>query len=878
MGSVDPNQPNWQWSCSFASCRSPLHIYCSRHHLHRKYSHQIKSSSLWAHLLAAYLFTGWTCLMLYLEYGKVENMRYKFIAAQKQRPDQFTVLVRQVPRDPNVSIGLKIEHFFRENHPDHYCTHQVVYKANKLASLIKKKEKYEGKIEVLLKKQAAEPTSDRPTTKKGFLHMYGEKVDAIDYYDSEIDRLTEEISVERKKILSDDKYVMRAGFVSFNSRWGAAVCAQTQQSKDATRWLTEWAPEPRDVYWNNLSIRYVELNSRRIVVAVIVFLLVFFFLIPVTFVQSLANLDSLNQMFPFLRSLTNQKFITYFIQGFLPGLITTLFLKLLPYVLTILSKFEGHVSLSAIDRYCAIKYYVFVVVNVFFGNVIAGSIFEQFKQYIKAPPTVPTSFGSSIPMKSTFFITYIMIEWWSLLASEIFRLVPLLIYHLKSLVVAKTEKNRVKAIPATPPPYSTMLSQLCLYFLLGVVYAIISPLILPFIVIFFAFGYVVYRNQVINVYEPLYESAASFWPLIHRNIVIALIMKHITLIGLFSTKRAFESTPFLLPLPILTFIFYLHCNQRYFLAFVNYPLQEAMLKDKMEPGVDVKGFLETSYLHPAINSTVVDSDEEEEPSVIKNGATPVHPSASKSLVHDAEADTSLSTPLKKKRSNLNGDSDGSPDLLSSSQGFHAEGSGGSLFGSSRRFNSARTCDLHAQGKIITSTVSPSSQGGSSHYLQCEGSRSSFGSFHTSSSCMHTDELPGYTDHSATGSQRFHLQGYGSLPNMGGGMHYSPSSSQRYSNIHLDTSTEDGNHLNLVTHPGSQYGSILDLNEVSELPLTAIATELAQASESPQTQGGGRNDPEIVTIQIPARIVQGTGNCERMKNHHAVQLTTRMPLL
>lgn len=94
--------------------------------------------------------------------------------------------------------------------------------------------------------------------------------------------------------------------MSFNTRWGAAVCAQTQQSKDATKWLTEWAPEPCDVYWNNLSIRYVELNARRIVVTVIVFLLVFFFLIPVTFVQSLANLDSLNQMFPFLRSLTNQ--------------------------------------------------------------------------------------------------------------------------------------------------------------------------------------------------------------------------------------------------------------------------------------------------------------------------------------------------------------------------------------------------------------------------------------------------------------------------------------------------------------------------------------------------------------------------------------------
>jgi hypothetical protein len=36
------------------------------------------------------------------------------------------VLVRQVPRDPNVSVGLEIEHFFRENHPEHYCTHQVL--------------------------------------------------------------------------------------------------------------------------------------------------------------------------------------------------------------------------------------------------------------------------------------------------------------------------------------------------------------------------------------------------------------------------------------------------------------------------------------------------------------------------------------------------------------------------------------------------------------------------------------------------------------------------------------------------------------------------------------------------------------------------------
>ena len=79
--------------------------------------------------------------------------------------------------------------------------------------------------------------------------------------------------------------------------------------------------------------------------------------------------------------------------------------------------------------------------------------------------------------------------------------------------------------------------------------------------------------QVINVYEPKYESAASFWPFVHRNIIIALIIKHITLIGLFSVKKAVASTPFLLPLPIITIFFQLYCSQRFYPAFRNYPLQ-----------------------------------------------------------------------------------------------------------------------------------------------------------------------------------------------------------------------------------------------------------------------------------------------------------------
>lgn len=99
---------------------------------------------------------------------------------------------------------------------------------------------------------------------------------------------------------------MKAGFVSFNSRWGAAVCAQTQQSKDSTCWLTDWAPEARDVCWDNLSIPYMALNSRRLLVGFLIFFIAFFFMIPITFVQSLANLDALDKNFHFLKPLIDQ--------------------------------------------------------------------------------------------------------------------------------------------------------------------------------------------------------------------------------------------------------------------------------------------------------------------------------------------------------------------------------------------------------------------------------------------------------------------------------------------------------------------------------------------------------------------------------------------
>jgi len=75
------------------------------------------------------------------------------------------------------------------------------------------------------------------------------------------------------------------------------------------------------------------------------------------------------------------------------------------------------------------------------------------------------------------------------------------------------------------------------------------------------------------VYNQEYESAAAFWPQVHSRIIASLLISHVTLFGLMSTKKAAYSTPLLIFLPLLTIWFHKYCKSRFEPAFRKYPLE-----------------------------------------------------------------------------------------------------------------------------------------------------------------------------------------------------------------------------------------------------------------------------------------------------------------
>lgn len=99
-------------------------------------------------------------------------------------------------------------------------------------------------------------------------------------------------------------------------------------------------------------------------------------------------------------------------------------------------------------------------------------------------------------MKATFFITYTMVDGWSSIASEILRLMPLIIYSLKNMFLVRTDRDRRKAMKPPRIKLTETLPTIQLSFLLGLVYAVVTPILLPFLLVSFAFAYLVYRHQV----------------------------------------------------------------------------------------------------------------------------------------------------------------------------------------------------------------------------------------------------------------------------------------------------------------------------------------------------------------------------------------------
>ncbi|XP_074365948.1 CSC1-like protein RXW8 isoform X4 [Apium graveolens] len=254
-----------------------------------------RSEWLWVHCAVLYFITFCACALLYIESKSIAKKRIAYILGNPQKLSLFTVLVRAIPFSGD-SYSDSVNKFFTNYYSSSYLSHQMVYFPGTIRKLVKDAEKMYDMLKAPNLAHKCLPRLGRcglcGVSKKPFRILSKGSDDTDDDRPGYVEDLREKECA--------------AALVFFRTRYAALVAAETLQSPNPMLWVTDMAPEPPDVFWANLCVPYKLLWVRKLGVYLAAAILMVFFFVPVSFVQSLVYLDRLKENFLFVRKLSEK--------------------------------------------------------------------------------------------------------------------------------------------------------------------------------------------------------------------------------------------------------------------------------------------------------------------------------------------------------------------------------------------------------------------------------------------------------------------------------------------------------------------------------------------------------------------------------------------
>ncbi|WCJ39034.1 Early-responsive to dehydration stress protein (ERD4) [Euphorbia peplus] len=543
------------------------------------------SNRLWVHFICLWFVSFYGLYLLYKEYDEILVRRIQRLQDLRHRPDNFTVLVRQIPLcTEHGAYGCSVGHFFSKYYPKSFHSHQMLYDSKVIEDLLKHANYIKEKIENLQGKSTVKKHS-----KEGLLiHTSGQDVSKITLLEEKAQEIYHQIRQLQGENMLQGKE-LPAAFATFKSRSGAALAAQSQQHSHPLLWTTEMAPEPRDVLWRSIGIHIKVLLVYKTGVIVAASLLTIFFAVPVTAVQGIARFETLKKWFPPAITIELIPGVSSILTGYLPSAILKGFIYIVPLAMLGMCYIGGSISKSKAEiKACNMVFY-FLLGNVFFLSLISGSLLDEIGEYFSHPKDFPSHLASVVTAQADFFMTYILTDGLSGFSLEILQPGMLLLDSLKLHTCGRgTDENPY----LYSLPFYRFIPSLALSILIGMVYALVSPMMLPLLVGSFCLGYIVIVNQIEDVYETVYETSGRYWPYIHHYIYIAIILMQVTMIGLFGLKSKPAAAFATIPLVLMTIGFNEYCKIRFLPTFRHYSIKDAVEADEVD---EKNGVLDVNY-------------------------------------------------------------------------------------------------------------------------------------------------------------------------------------------------------------------------------------------------------------------------------------------
>lgn len=441
---------------------------------------------------------------------------------------------------------------------------------------------------------------DRPTHRlarfswtPGFLPglpFISEKVDTIYWCRERLAQLNMEIEMDQKH---PERFpVMNSAFIQFNHQVAAHMACQSVTHHVPKQMAPRTVEiSPKDVLWDNMSIKWWESWLRTSIVFGFVAGMVVLWAFPVAWTASLGQLASLADTYSWLHWLNSiNGTVLKAVSGVLPALVLSILLAVVPMIFSYLAFMQGAQTGTEKERSVQNYYFAFLFVQVFLVVSISSGALQTLTSNTNIT-AIPETLATQLPKASNYFFSYMILQALSTSSGTLLQIVTLVLWFIMPKFFDSTARD--KWTRNTTLPTVTWGSYFPVYTnfaCIALVYIVVSPLIIVFAIITFSLLWIANRYNMLYVSRFTLDTGGLLYPRAINQTFVGLYFMELCLVGLFFLvtdefgKAACIPQAIIMIVAIfLTILYQVLLNQSFGPLFLHLPItfeDEAVLRDE----------------------------------------------------------------------------------------------------------------------------------------------------------------------------------------------------------------------------------------------------------------------------------------------------------
>ncbi|KAH6671854.1 hypothetical protein B0J14DRAFT_655713 [Halenospora varia] len=369
------------------------------------------------------------------------------------------------------------------------------------------------------------------------LPLLNKKVDTIYWCRKELARLNLEIDMDQK---NPERFpLMNSAFIQFNHQVAAHMACQAV-THHVPKHMAPRTVEisPKDVLWDNMSIKWWEAWARTAFVLGIVGGMVILWAIPVAWTSSLAQITSLANKYSWLHWINKiPTKITQAIAGVLPALVLAILLALVPPIFNFLAFLQG--CQTGMEKQGSVQkyYFAFLFVQVFLVVSVSGGLLASISS-VQSITNIPETLATSLPKAANYFFSYMILQALSTASGTLLQIGVIITWFLLPKLFDNTARQ--KWTRNTTLPHVTWGTYFPIYTnfaCIALIYSVVAPIIIIFAIITFTLLWIANRYNMLYVTRFTLDTGGLLYPRAINQTFTGLYVMELSMIGLFFLVR-----------------------------------------------------------------------------------------------------------------------------------------------------------------------------------------------------------------------------------------------------------------------------------------------------------------------------------------------------